>query len=264
MDAETVRKLEVLLTRSSRALGLRLCYHDRINQTGGTLSGSWRSHSNPCCRAVKLKHESRCVAYDAGEVHRALAGMPEGRIHTCPSGMTEMAVPVISGGVYAGVLFAGQCWRGRGAPPHPAMITVRDGNWLHDRLVLIRGVASQFAAIIAGPAKLPEGDRRQSINNFIRARLSGPLYLADLARHLSLSPSRARHVVTELYGLTFSGLTQAVRLREAAHILRTTDLPVGEVADRCGYEDRNYFSRVFAREFKLSPRSYRRKYAAEA
>ncbi|MFH1023715.1 MAG: helix-turn-helix domain-containing protein [Planctomycetota bacterium] len=254
--------IEGLLRRAGRALGLHLCFHDGRGQTA-RLPSRWKQHGAPGCRRVKATHLAECVAFDMGEVHRALAGRPEGRVHTCPFGVTEMAVPVMIEGLFAGVLFAGACWRGRGRPPHPGMIVVRDRDWLEDRLLLLRGVAAQLAAALRGPGTRPAGDRRDAILGYLRDRIAAPVYLPDLAGHLALSPSRARHVVREVFGMTFSALVRSVKLREAAIRLRTTDLPVGEVARQVGVPDPNYFSRMFSREFRMGPRAYRRRSRAE-
>ena len=68
----------------------------------------------------------------------------------------------------------------------------------------------------------------------------------------------------ELFGRTFPELTRSIKMREAAARLSATVLPVGEVAALVGYEDPNYFSRLFAREFGMPPREYRRRYRVEA
>ena len=44
---------------------------------------------------------------------------------------------------------------------------------------------------------------------------------------------------------------------EAARLLRFTDLTVGEVAARVGYDDPLYFSRAFKRRHEESPQAYR-------
>lgn len=50
-----------------------------------------------------------------------------------------------------------------------------------------------------------------------------------------------------------------LRLREAARLLRETDLPVKTVADRMRFAGENYFCTCFTRFFGISPRRYRRR-----
>ena len=47
------------------------------------------------------------------------------------------------------------------------------------------------------------------------------------------------------------------RMLEAARLLRFTDLTVGEVAFRAGFDDQLYFSRAFKRHRGEAPTSYR-------
>jgi len=47
------------------------------------------------------------------------------------------------------------------------------------------------------------------------------------------------------------------RMLEAARLLRFTDLSVGEIAFRAGYEDQLYFSRAFKRHHGEAPKVYR-------
>ena len=48
-----------------------------------------------------------------------------------------------------------------------------------------------------------------------------------------------------------------VRLRRAARLLETTDLPVGVVAERVGYASRSYFSRAFKELHGTYPAGFR-------
>ena len=54
-------------------------------------------------------------------------------------------------------------------------------------------------------------------------------------------------------GMTYSGFLRSVRLDKAALLLKTTDLPVEEVARRVGYEDTGYFYKIFRRRFNENP-----------
>lgn len=48
------------------------------------------------------------------------------------------------------------------------------------------------------------------------------------------------------------------RLKRAGEMLRTTNLPVTEIAFRCGFEDSNYFSRQFKKMMGTNPLSHRK------
>ncbi len=100
-------------------------------------------------------------------------------------------------------------------------------------------------------------DRRTLINEFVERHLDEDLSVEDLATELSLSPSRTIHVLKQVTGQTFSHVLRRARLRHAAHLLTSTDLPIGEVAWRCGLADQSYFSRLFKSEFATTPRAYR-------
>jgi len=50
------------------------------------------------------------------------------------------------------------------------------------------------------------------------------------------------------------------RITMARHFLKTTDLAIGEISRRTGYEDVYYFSRLFKSRTGCSPRSYRSRY----
>ena len=47
-----------------------------------------------------------------------------------------------------------------------------------------------------------------------------------------------------------------VRIDHASELLRRTDLPVSEIAFRCGFRDTNYFSLQFKKTTGLSPREF--------
>lgn len=58
-------------------------------------------------------------------------------------------------------------------------------------------------------------------------------------------------------GRTPAQYQQHLRLTEGARLLAETDLPVQRIAERVGYRDALYFSRLFRRKFGKSPSQYR-------
>lgn len=252
------RDIVNLLRRSGRAMGLKLCFHDRLRRVQQDVPSTWRRHCSAFCNRQKVHLESSCRAFDIDEVHQALSGKPDGRIHECPFGVTELAVPVMERGLMVGVLFAGPCWRKAGPPPDADMVIPPNRDWLEDRLFLLRGVARLLGELMRSAHDAPQGDRRLEIARYLQAHIAESVYLDDLARHLSLSSSRTRHAIRELFDQTFSELLRSMKLQESAHLLRTTDLPVGNVAARVGFDDPSYFTRIFRRHLRIGPRAYRR------
>ena len=251
-----------LLSRSSRVLGLPVCFHDRTGRT--RLTDRFAIHMHPACVEAKNRDLAACVQFDGAEVHKALTGNPQGRVHTCVCGYTQIAVPVVYEGMHGGVLFAGPCWQGKKRPPRQDLVIAPSLGWLEDRLALLMAVATQVATFLKGEASYVPLSRRDKVLEMIQDAMERPLLLREVAEEMGLSISRTGRVIREEFGVTFPGLVQRIRMREAAWLVSSTDLPINEVARRTGYEDPNYFSRVFARTYSMPPREYRRKYPGDA
>ncbi len=257
-DSALPEAITALLEQGSEVLSLRLTFKPTLPDL--RLPPSHEMHLNPACAAFKARHTSQpCIDFDILRTPTEVMGLPEGRIHECPAGFTEIAVPVTSEGVQVGVLFAGPCWTRPGRKPSRWLPRVKDLSWLESRRQVCRALAGRLGAMIAGESSAgAPADRRQAILRFVESNLAEPLTLDDLAADLALSPSRTSHVVRQVTGRTFPRLLSDVRLRHAAHLLSRTDLPVGDVAYRVGLADQSYFSRLFKRRYRMTPTAYRR------
>jgi AraC family transcriptional activator of pobA len=89
---------------------------------------------------------------------------------------------------------------------------------------------------------------------------------ADHARHhdaahyadaLAVPGAALARALQRLTGRTTKELILDRVMLEAARLLRFTDLTVGQVAHRVGYDDQPYFSRAFKRHFGAGPQAYR-------
>lgn len=83
------------------------------------------------------------------------------------------------------------------------------------------------------------------------------LRLIDVAQHIGLSTSSTSRLFTRATGAGFAHTVSVLRLSEARHLLRTTDLPVADICMRVGYTNLSHFNRQFRQEVGSSPREYR-------
>lgn len=81
--------------------------------------------------------------------------------------------------------------------------------------------------------------------------------MADLASMSGMSSRHFRRVFHEIYGTSPLKYLHTLRIRSAARLLRSTDLPVTEIAIRSGYSDGNYFSGKFKQIMGIPPLRYR-------
>lgn len=59
-------------------------------------------------------------------------------------------------------------------------------------------------------------------------------------------------------GETFINFISDKRLEKSRQLLETTDLSIKEITADVGYNDQNYFSRIFKNKYGLSPKEYRK------
>lgn len=79
----------------------------------------------------------------------------------------------------------------------------------------------------------------------------------SLAKLAGMSQSRFATRFVQSYGRSPMEFVQVVRLRSAAKLLQTGDLPLKAIAAAVGYSSRSHLSRVFRRHYGVDPTSYR-------
>lgn len=85
-----------------------------------------------------------------------------------------------------------------------------------------------------------------------------PFSTERLEKEFFLSYKRMAAVFKQETGITMQQYHSGCRMRAAAHLLRSTLLPIGDIANKLGFEDRLYFSRCFHAFSGVSPKEYRR------
>jgi AraC-like DNA-binding protein len=265
--------------------GLRVTVHDRSRTLWQFLSPDRTIHRMAMCEAVKSgPHEPKCLTFARDQLPPLLMENPDGQIHVCHAGLVECVVPIVGDDTLKCIIFAGvrtpgrslksairydarplkpRPWPAKARMPAPLeeeeaehlleglrMLAARLDAWLHqwERVAHSRMHASSMR---------DEASRSLVIRKFIQSRHTRRVTLADLAKALHLSESRAAHAVKEACGKTFVSLLNEERVRTAADLLRASELPVVEIAYRSGFGDLSHFHRTFKQQMRMTPRRYR-------
>ena len=115
--------------------------------------------------------------------------------------------------------------------------------------------------IAASSSDLNFADCRRiaAARQLIEERWDQPLSLSEIARHSGVNRSKLSRGFRALYGCSISEAVSERRLAEACRQLIATDLPVGLIGYRSGYQNNASFSRAFCRRFGVPPSDYRLK-----
>lgn len=97
------------------------------------------------------------------------------------------------------------------------------------------------------------------IAEFLRENVSSPFSSAALEREFYLSYKRMAAVFKAETGMSMQQYHDGLKMSAAKELLRSTLMPVGEVASAVGYSDRLYFSRRFRELTGIGPTEFRKK-----
>jgi len=115
------------------------------------------------------------------------------------------------------------------------------------------------SANVASPwpkAKLSPHKLRRAIL-YIDDNLRNELTLSALAKAVALSPGHFAHAFRQAAGVTPHRYVVERRVERAKELLRQSDLPITEIADRIGCSSHSHFSVLFHRVTGLTPRQFR-------
>ena len=95
------------------------------------------------------------------------------------------------------------------------------------------------------------------IDKWLRAHLSEPLRVADLAVHCGFGERRFHQLFDEAFGTTPHRYLQGLRLDTALMLLCDPRLTLTEIALTVGFADQSAFTHAFTRRFGLAPGQWR-------
>lgn len=146
---------------------------------------------------------------------------------------------------------------------HPTLM--RNISWNHQRdlynKVESRGILFILFSRFLRQAcpKSEVRDKRISASlAFIREHITGTMEIGKLADIACMSKDHFIRCFRSEVGTTPNAYIIQRKIERAELLLITTDIPVGDIADKLDFSDHSYFNRVFKKMVGCSPRQYRR------
>lgn len=126
----------------------------------------------------------------------------------------------------------------------PSLAAVGNVYQLLDRLLTVH--------LLSLRESVSQSSARRIID-YMEENFATELTSASLAAQFGYTEAHFCRKFKEATGLTPANYIRIYRLERANRLLKEEDLPISEVAARCGFADANYFTRCFKAHFKKTP-----------
>ena len=107
------------------------------------------------------------------------------------------------------------------------------------------------------PANTSESAVKTSVE-YIRKHYSEDLNAEILAKRCHLSTSYFYRIFTQVTDISPNEFITKTRLTAAQSLLASCDMPIVDIAERCGFNSQSYFSYIFKHHFGITPNEFRK------
>ena len=97
---------------------------------------------------------------------------------------------------------------------------------------------------------------------YIKEHLTDKLTLDQAAEQVYLSKSYFCRIIKDELGCTFTEYVNRLRIERSKTLLRSTGMPIAEIACAVGFDDQSYFTRIFKKQTGIAPGKYREQRSA--
>lgn len=249
-------------------------FYDLTNIRMALISADYREilgypkeYSSFCCFMRSSPEKCRmCEASDQTAFEKSRT-TEEPIIYKCGAGLTECVCALRHDGGVIGYIMFGQItdesqkkilrdvWSGSPAEDLIDELSCKSERELYAAMRIFR-ICVYY--IIENRLITYKSNRFYSeLDAWINEHLAEELNASVIAEHVLISRTQLYNLFRQRYGIGVAKYIAQKRLNAAQKHLIETDLPVAEIAEKCGFSDYAYFLRCFRREFGCSPKSYR-------
>ena len=148
-----------------------------------------------------------------------------------------------------------------GKPFHPRHLDAMIESLLNRNKAVLEFSESAYASMEQFEGKLIKKEDNELILNITKLVIEHlddeNLTLDSIAAEMAISKMQLYRKIKELIDQTPTEFIRTIRLNHAEKLLKTTNKTVQEIMYDCGFNNKTYFYREFAKRFKQTPKEYR-------
>ncbi len=198
--------------------------------------------------------------------------------YQCHAGLTETVAPITMSGLVIGYLVFGHVftypsheegWRviRRCCEPYEVdSVQLKEACWerpvttmdfVYSAAHLLQAVSSYLC--MERMVSLRREELPLQIDHYLTEHFAEDLMPEEICAHFGISRTHLYEITRQNYGCGLASHLRRLRIEEAKRLLtEEPDLPIAEIAGRCGFADYNYFIVVFKRLAGMPPLRYRK------
>ena len=270
MQTYDLQKIEQLLKDFYNLTGLKACFYDSDERE---LCFYPEKLSGFCALLRKdAQMDERCKACDQ-HAFAVCKKTHKQYVYTCHAGLLECVSPILYDNKLLGFIVLGQIKKSETDTPYRHEKSTDEEThkelYAHFQNLPFVGLEKINSAMrildactgyeyLKSIAKETQGKIDVALGEYIDMHIDGDLCVQTLCSKFHLSHSEIYSIFKEYFHATPAEFVKFRRLQKACDLLKYSDLPVNKIAVACGIPDYNYFSKIFKRQFGISPRQHRK------
>ncbi|NLB42905.1 MAG: helix-turn-helix transcriptional regulator, partial [Clostridiales bacterium] len=97
------------------------------------------------------------------------------------------------------------------------------------------------------------------VEKYILTNYDKDLSIKEIAENVFITPNYLCHLYKSKTGITVNSFMLETKMKKSKKLLTETNLKLGEISEKLGYSNHNYFTRTFKKYFGITPSAFRNK-----
>jgi len=254
--------------------GIKIALFD----TDGNEILSYPEDHCPFCRYIRSSKlgKERCISSNKRSFERCQRSASL-EVFTCHAGLIETTAPLIDNGVTIGYIMFGQITNNSNTAevthklrvaaekivnsPKGVDASIYSANFKSSEQIQAAAKileACTFYILLKDMVAVQRETFISNLNSFLMDHLSEDLSVDRLTSEFNISKNKLYDSCSKYLPTGVAEHIKLLRIEEAKRLLKETDLSVIEISDKVGFNDYNYFCRVFKKAVGMPALKYRK------